>query len=140
GVHVFMSTFGRLPSSIDSVTAGVARALDRLFGLAQAREQEQAQRAAIEAQVAAVSSNVGSLLSQSVGGGTSNRARSIRASFDATTAEMSDYERITSKHNPDANIPRLQQIANILSGLGAQFADLLGVTLPEYQLWVRNNI
>src|SRR5690606_5787632 len=73
-------------------------------------------------------------------GGTSNRARSIRANFDATTAEMSDYERITSKHNPDANIPRLQQIANILSGLGAQFADLLGVTLPEYQLWVRNNI
>src|SRR5690606_32350976 len=91
GVHVFMRTFGRIPQGIDSVTAGVARALDRLFGLAQAREQEQARRAAIEAQVAAVSSNVGSLLSQSVTGGTSNRARSIRANFDATTAEMSDY-------------------------------------------------
>src|SRR5690606_37426329 len=112
GVHVFMNTFARIPQGIDSVTAAVGRALDRLFALAQAREQEQLRQQRIQNAVSSVGSTVSSLLGRDIQGPQQSKyARRLQAQVDPTTGEFLDYNIITPKHNPEANLKRLQGIA-----------------------------
>src|SRR5690625_1791627 len=151
GVHVFMNTFGRLPSGIDSVTASVARSLDRLYQTA----LEQERQAGIRSTVQGVGANVSDILSANVrpptrqetgrSSGDWTRLRDVaRGHLNLTTGTFGNIETPGGRQN----VGWLESYAPVLSDLARQMQDLVGGTLPQVylsahrenglpQLWMR---